>query len=109
MMGLEPIYISETVEKTMNPTFRNINLSACGPGITRLDHVVVKVWIRATKDGEKSGRWRQLSEIEVGLRDLQFLGKNVNFTLPMNIDPILTRHRLMTSIVLFRQTLYSSI
>ncbi|EGP90551.1 uncharacterized protein MYCGRDRAFT_99101 [Zymoseptoria tritici IPO323] len=30
----EPVYVSETVEKTMNPTFRSIDWSLCGPAIT---------------------------------------------------------------------------
>nr|POF14164.1 uv radiation resistance associated protein [Quercus suber] len=45
----EPIYISELVERTMNPTFRHIDFSACGPGITRLDRVTLKVWVNGNK------------------------------------------------------------
>ena len=75
--AVEPIYISEIVERTMNPTFRHIDFSACGPGITRLDRVVVKVWVRPAKEKEKPGRWGHLMDSEVELKDLQYLGKNV--------------------------------
>ena len=52
---VEPVYVSETVEKTMNPTFRHVDFSACGPGIIRSERVEVKVWVRRVGKGE--GGW----------------------------------------------------
>jgi len=71
----EPIYVSETVARTMNATFRRLDLEACGPGIMRSDRVVVKVWV----GGEKIKGWRLLVEMDVRLGGLQCLGKNVRF------------------------------
>ena len=71
---IEPIYVSETVEKTMNPTFRHVDLSACGPGVTRLGRVEVRVWVRSVRKG---GEWRQLLDLELDLRTVQYLGKSV--------------------------------
>lgn len=71
---LEPIYISETVKKAMNPTFRHIDLSACSPGVTRLDHVIVRVWV---KKSMAESQWKLLLELETALQRLQYLGKGV--------------------------------
>lgn len=57
----------------MNPTFRNIDFSACGPGVTRLDHVTVRVWVKSVK----SAQWKQLLAQELVLQSLQYLGKSV--------------------------------
>ena len=73
-MASEPIYVSEVIEKTMNPTFRNMDFACCGPGITRLENVSVKIWVRSVKAG---GQWRLLLEQETGLRGLVFVGKSV--------------------------------
>lgn len=76
----EPIYVSEIAEKTMNPSFRRVDLSLCGPGVTRSDDVVVRVWTRRLRS-EKSGGWRLLMETEVHMPSLQYLGKSVRSTL----------------------------
>lgn len=65
--------MSETVDKTMNPTFRHVDLSACGPGITRLEKVAVRVWFKSVK----VERWKQLLDLELDLMNLQYLGKTV--------------------------------
>ena len=82
MVFVEPIYVSETVAKTMNPTFRHIDFTACGPGITRLDKVSVKVWVKSVKMAD----WRQLMELELDLRSLQYLGKSVSFLRVLLVD-----------------------
>ena len=89
-MGVEPIYVSETVEKTMNPTFRHVDLSACGPGITRLESVTVRVWVKSAKT---ASTWKSLLELELDLRSLQFLGKSVcyHLTSKKNEDVRLTK------------------
>ena len=60
----------------MNPTFRHVDISGCGPGVTRLEQLTVKVWIH----GARMEKWRQLLEVEVGLRAMQYLGKSVRST-----------------------------
>ncbi|KAF2015065.1 hypothetical protein BU24DRAFT_451959 [Aaosphaeria arxii CBS 175.79] len=79
----EPIYISETVEKAMNPNFRHFDLGSCGPNVTRLDKLTVKVW---AKNDETNG-WQYLIQFTVHFRALQFIGKTLGsqrHTLPQN-------------------------
>ncbi|CAK4034008.1 UV radiation resistance-associated [Lecanosticta acicola] len=79
----EPVYISETVEKTMNPTFRHVDWSPCSPGVTRLESCTLRVWVR----GGKVGTWRQLMTLRLDLSSLQFIGKRLdklNRSLPSN-------------------------
>ncbi|KAI4289990.1 MAG: hypothetical protein L6R35_000729 [Caloplaca aegaea] len=42
----EPVYVSEVVEKAMNPNFRSFDLTTYGPWITRKDRLTIKVWAR---------------------------------------------------------------
>ncbi|OCK74919.1 UV radiation resistance-associated gene protein [Lepidopterella palustris CBS 459.81] len=69
----EPIYVSEMVEKAMNPNFRFFDLDSCGPDVTRLDWLTVKVWAR----NEHLKDWQYLIEFTVQLRALQFIGKSL--------------------------------
>jgi hypothetical protein len=67
----------------MNPTFRSIDFDLCSAGTTRLDQLTVRIWIRNVK----LGSWRQLLELSLYLRDLQYLGKhleNLERPLPPN-------------------------
>ena len=73
----DPIYISEVVEKAMNPTFRFFDLSGFGPATTRLDTLVVKIWVKRTD-------FAMLVEEEVNLQSLQFIGTLENHTFPPN-------------------------
>ncbi|KAF7960983.1 hypothetical protein EAE96_000653 [Botrytis aclada] len=73
----DPIYISEVVEKAMNPTFRSFDLSSFGPATTRLDTVIVKIWV-------KRQDFVPLIEEEVNLQSLQFLGRLENHPFPPN-------------------------
>ncbi|KAF5868528.1 putative uv radiation resistance protein [Botrytis fragariae] len=73
----DPIYISEVVEKAMNPTFRSFDLSPFGPATTRLDTVIVKIWV-------KRQDFVPLIEEEVNLQSLQFLGRLENHPFPPN-------------------------
>lgn len=78
--GIEdPIYISEVVDKVMNPSFRFFDLDAAGPGVTRLDTVAVKVWVR-----RKEGGFVMLIEEEVGLGNLRFIGGLEGRVFPKN-------------------------
>ncbi|TEY36634.1 hypothetical protein BOTCAL_0547g00030 [Botryotinia calthae] len=73
----DPIYISEVVEKAMNPTFRSFDLSSFGPATTRLDTVTVNIWV-------KRQDFVPLIEEEVNLQSLQFLGRLENHPFPPN-------------------------
>ncbi|KAF7856971.1 hypothetical protein EAF04_009731 [Stromatinia cepivora] len=73
----DPIYISEVVEKAMNPTFRSFDLSSFGPATTRLDTITVKIWV-------KRQDFVPLIEEEVNLQSLQFLGRLENHPFPPN-------------------------
>ena len=70
---VEPVYVSETVEQTMNPTFRHVDWSACGPGVLRKGQLTCKFWVKSAK----MERWRCLLELLVDLQNLQYLGKSV--------------------------------
>lgn len=74
----EPVYISEVVEKAMNPTFRFFDLSTAGPGVTRQDTVVIKVWVKRKED------FVMLLEEEINLQSLQFIGKLEGHSFPPN-------------------------
>lgn len=79
----EPVYISEVVEKAMNPNFRFFDLASCGPGVTRLDQLTVKVWAR----NEATKSWQYLIDFTVQLPSLHFIGKTMgrfNHPLPAN-------------------------
>ena len=69
----EPIYISEIVQKSMNPGFRYFDLETYGAGVTRQDELVVKVWAKT----EASEDWILLSRLKACLGSLQFIGKSV--------------------------------
>jgi hypothetical protein len=73
----DPIYISEVVEKAMNPTFRFFDLTGFGPATTRRDTVTVKVWV-------KRNEFVPLIEEEVNLQSLQFIGTLENHPFPPN-------------------------
>ena len=73
----EPIYISEVVEKAMNPSFRFFDFSGLGPATTRLDTVTVKVWV-------KRQEFVPLIEEEINLQSLQFIGTLENHPFPPN-------------------------
>lgn len=69
----DPVYISEVVDKAMNPNFRFFDLGSCGPGVTRLDKLTVKVWAK----NENTQGWHYLVEFTTQLRALQFIGKTL--------------------------------
>jgi hypothetical protein len=82
----EPIYISEVVEKAMNPNFRFFDLGPCGPGVTRLDKLTVRVWAKS----ETMKDWQYLMDYTVQFRSLQFIGKMLGgFRLPLPQNCIL--------------------
>ncbi|KAH7132160.1 UV radiation resistance protein and autophagy-related subunit 14-domain-containing protein [Dendryphion nanum] len=82
----EPVYISEVVEKAMNPNFRFFDLGSTGPRVTRLDKLMIKVWAK----NENTKGWQYLIEFTAHLRGLQFIGKTLgNFKHPLPQNCIL--------------------
>ncbi|KAJ5120346.1 uncharacterized protein N7515_009734 [Penicillium bovifimosum] len=82
----EPIYVSETVDRANNPSFRSFDLNLCGPYISRMDELTLKIW---TKTGDMS-EFILLVELQVHLRSLQFLGKTLeSFHQPLPANSIL--------------------
>jgi hypothetical protein len=82
----EPIYVSETVDRANNPSFRSFDLNLCGPYVSRKDELTLKIW---TKTGDMS-EFILLVELQVHLRSLQFLGKTLeSFHQPLPANSIL--------------------
>lgn len=69
----EAVYVSEIIEKTMDPDFRHIELDGCGPGITRAESLTVRFWTKR----EKTGGWSPFLDISLSLRSLQFIGRDL--------------------------------
>ena len=69
----EPVYISEVAEKAMNPNFKFFDLGPCGPGVTRLDKLTVKLWVKS----ETIRDWLFLVDYTLHLGSLQFIGKTL--------------------------------
>ncbi|KAF2140558.1 uncharacterized protein K452DRAFT_273185 [Aplosporella prunicola CBS 121167] len=67
----DPVYVSEEVEKAMNPNFRFFDLDSWGPSVTRLDAITVKVWVKS----EAMKEHQHLLDLTVNFRALQFIGK----------------------------------
>lgn len=60
----------------MNPTFRRVDWSHCGPGVTRSSQVAVHVWVR----GGKVDEWQKLLQLDLHLTGLQYVGKSVSMS-----------------------------
>lgn len=79
----EPIYISEVMERCMNPSFAFFDLDTIGPPVSRSDECVLRVWARSADATE----YVVLVELNVNLRSLQFIGttlENFHHPLPEN-------------------------
>lgn len=70
----EPIYVSEVIEKAMNPSFRFFDLSIYGPSVTRQDGTTIQFWVRT----ENMPDYIPLVELQLYLRSLQFIGKSLD-------------------------------
>lgn len=69
----EPVYISEVIEKAMNPNFRFFDLNVYGPSVTRRDDFTLKFWVRT----EGRDEYTLLIQAQICLSSLQFIGKTV--------------------------------
>lgn len=82
-----PVYISEVVENATNPSFRAFDLNMCGPLVSRLDRLTLKLWMKPTTAGAE---YVLLVELQLHLQSLQFLGKSLdNFHQPLPSNSIL--------------------
>ncbi|KAK5047085.1 hypothetical protein LTR84_007028 [Exophiala bonariae] len=82
----EPIYITEVIERSMNPSFASFDLDSTGPLISRFDQCIVRAWARPTNAEE----YCLLVELDVNLRSLQYIGRNLeNFHHPLPQNCIL--------------------
>jgi len=86
----DPVYISEVAEKAMNPNFKFFDLGPCGPGVTRLDKLTVRVWAKS----ETMQDWQYLMDYTVQFRSLQFIGRTLGSF----------RHPLPQNCILFHMT-----
>ena len=68
-----PIYVSEVLERAMNPSFRFFDLNVYGPLVTRRDELTIKYWAKT----ESMDEYMLLIELQLHLRSLQFIGKSV--------------------------------
>jgi hypothetical protein len=76
----EPVYISEIMDKSMNPSFRFFDLNALGPHVGRLSDMRLRLWAKNSKMEE----YTMLIDIELSLTSLQFIGKDLeNFHHPL--------------------------
>lgn len=79
----EPIYITEVIERSMNPSFAFFDLDSSGPLTSRSDQCIIRVWARSTNAEE----YCLLVELDVNLRSLQYIGRsleNFHHPLPQN-------------------------
>ncbi|KAI1081845.1 putative UV radiation resistance protein [Whalleya microplaca] len=74
----EPVYISETGERSMHFNFRFFDLSEAGPSVTRQSQFTVKIWAK------RRASWSLLLTEEVDLRHLNYLGSLRNHQFPPN-------------------------
>lgn len=71
------VIMEETVSNCVykqNPTFRPFYLQDCGPEISWLNSVTVRVWVNTSEKGEQ---FKLLLDLEVSLSALQFIGTQV--------------------------------
>jgi UV radiation resistance-associated gene protein len=65
-----PFYISEVMQRCMNPSFAFFDLEMAGPRISRSEEFTIRVWARAAE----AGQYMVLVELKVNLRSLHFIG-----------------------------------
>jgi UV radiation resistance-associated gene protein len=70
----DPIYVSEIMERSMNPSFAFFDLDALGPDISRSDACLLRVWAKRS-DGTD---WVVLVDMSLNLRSLQFIGQTLD-------------------------------
>lgn len=91
-----PVYISEVVRHATNPSFQDFDLNLCGPRVSRLNQMTVKLWARpaaaatAATTATELGEFVLLVELKLHLQSLQFLGRSLdNFHQPLPTNSII--------------------
>ncbi|OJD13157.1 hypothetical protein AJ78_06360 [Emergomyces pasteurianus Ep9510] len=69
----QPVYVSEVVDKAMNPNYKYFDLNVCGPLVSRLEQVTYKLWAKTGSMAE----YILLLRLDVNLRSLQYIGKTL--------------------------------
>ena len=69
----EPIYVSEVMDKSMNPSFRFFDLSTLEPHVSRSCKLRIRLWAKS----ESHDEYIVLIDIGLDLRSLQFIGKSL--------------------------------
>ena len=72
----EPLYVSETVQQSINANFVFFNLDIWGPKVTRSAELTIKVWAKP----ERKEDFLLLLEVKVHLGSLDFLCKSVRWS-----------------------------
>ncbi|KAJ5620276.1 hypothetical protein N7510_004260 [Penicillium lagena] len=81
-----PIYVSEVVNNATNPSFQALDLNMCGPRVSRLNSLTLKLWAKTATMPD----YMLLVELQLNLRSLQFLGKSLeHFHQPLPANSIL--------------------
>ncbi|KAJ5894281.1 hypothetical protein N7495_005972 [Penicillium taxi] len=81
-----PVYVSEVIDQSTNPSFQSFDLNLCGPVVSRRDTLTLKLWART----EAMSDYVLLVELQLHLRSLQFLEKTLeNFHQPLPPNSIL--------------------
>lgn len=76
----EPIYISEVMANSMNPSFSFFDLDSINANIARSDHFILRVWSKT----ELTDDYRILVELHINMRSLHFIGRSLeNFHHPL--------------------------
>lgn len=79
----EPVYISEVMHRSMNPSFSSFDLDTAIAQIARSDTFELKIWSKTTHVDQ----YKLLLEMCVNLKSLQYIGKsleNFHHPLPQN-------------------------
>ncbi|KAK5939101.1 hypothetical protein PMZ80_008404 [Knufia obscura] len=76
----QPIYISEVMQNSMNPSFSFFDLDMSNASVARSDHFKLRIWSKT----EHMDDYRILLELDINLRSLQFVGRSLeNFHHPL--------------------------
>lgn len=82
----EPIYVSETAERAMQPNFRFFDIESCGPSVTRLEDITVKMYAKTHDEQD----YRFVLDLHVNLPSLQYIGKSIeSFGLPLSDNAVI--------------------
>ncbi|KAI0456360.1 UV radiation resistance-associated protein [Xylaria acuta] len=75
---VDPVYISEVGQRSMNFNFRFFDLSSAGPSVTRLSGATIRLWAKRRES------WSLLLTHDIDLRSLHYLGSLRNHHFPPN-------------------------